>query len=79
MYEIDFTQEALQDLMAFKKFEQQMIVSGIDAQLVQEPTVETRNRFRMRANEVAEWALRIDSYGESYESGNRSNRTEISI
>ena len=79
MYEIDFTQEALQDLMAFKKFEQQMIVSGIDTQLVQEPTVETRNRFRMRPNEVAEWELRIDSYGESYESGNRSNRAEISI
>ena len=79
MYEIDFTQEALQDLMAFKKFEQQIIVSGIDAQLVHEPTVETHNRFRMSPNEVAEWALRIDSYGESYESGNRSNRAEISI
>lgn len=48
--------------ISLKKFEQQMIVSGIDAQLVHEPTVETRNRFRMRPNEVAEWALRIDSY-----------------
>jgi mRNA-degrading endonuclease RelE of RelBE toxin-antitoxin system len=62
MYEIDFTQEALKDLVAFRKFEQQIIVSGIDAHLVHEPTVATCNRFRMRANEAAEWELRIDRY-----------------
>ena len=62
MYDIDFTREALKDLMAFRKFEQQIILSGIDAQLVYEPTIETRNRFRMRPNEAAEWELRIDKY-----------------
>ncbi|MBV7340022.1 type II toxin-antitoxin system RelE/ParE family toxin [Chloroflexi bacterium TSY] len=62
MYEIDFTREALKDLMAFRKFEQQIILSGIDTQLVYEPMVETRNRFRMPPNEVAEWEFRFDKY-----------------
>lgn len=62
MYEIAFAQEALKDLMAFRKFEQQIIISNIDTQLAHEPTVETRNRFRMRPNDVAEWELRIDRF-----------------
>ncbi|MFN8488505.1 MAG: hypothetical protein U0350_12975 [Caldilineaceae bacterium] len=62
MYDIDFSYDALQDLMAFRKFEQQVILSGINDQLVYEPTVETRNRFRMRPNEIAEWELRINNY-----------------
>ena len=62
MYEIEFTPEALTDLMAFRKFEQQIILTGIETQLTHEPTIETRNRFQMRPNEVAEWELRIDRY-----------------
>ena len=62
MYEIEFTPEALQDLKAFRKFEQQKIISGIDTQLKYEPIVETRNRFQMRQNDVAEWELRIGKY-----------------
>ena len=62
MYEIEFTPEAIDDLKAFRKFEQQIIIAGVEAQLTYEPTIETRNRFRMRPNEVAEWELRIDKY-----------------
>jgi mRNA-degrading endonuclease RelE of RelBE toxin-antitoxin system len=62
MYAIEFTPEALQDLKSFRKFEQQKIISGIESQLKYEPIVETRNRFRMRQNDVAEWELRIDKY-----------------
>ena len=60
MYDIEFAFDALEDLQSFKRFEQQKIVSSIDEQLTYEPTVETRNRFRMRPNEVAEWELRIE-------------------
>ena len=45
-----------------RKFEQQTIISSIDTQLKYEPTVETRNRFRMRPNDVAEWELRNGKY-----------------
>ncbi|RMF67129.1 MAG: type II toxin-antitoxin system RelE/ParE family toxin [Calditrichaeota bacterium] len=62
MYAIEFTPEAVADLKSFRKFEQQKIVAGIDSQLRNTPTVETRNRFRMRPNEVAEWELRIGKY-----------------
>ena len=56
------SREAIEDLKSFGKFEQQTIISGIDTQLKYEPTVETRNRFRMRPNDVAEWELRIGKY-----------------
>lgn len=62
MYTIEFTSEAVEDLSMFRKYEQQKIISGIETQLAHEPTVETRNRFPMRANEVAEWELRIEAY-----------------
>jgi mRNA-degrading endonuclease RelE of RelBE toxin-antitoxin system len=62
MYGIEFTQEAIRDLKSFRKFEQQIIISGIETQLKYEPTVETRNCFPMRPNDVAEWELRIDKY-----------------
>jgi mRNA-degrading endonuclease RelE of RelBE toxin-antitoxin system len=62
MYDIEFTSEAIEDLKSFRKSEQQTIISSIDTQLKYQPTVETRNRFPMRPNEVAEWELRIDKY-----------------
>ena len=62
MYDIEFTPEAVEDLKSFRKFEQQTIISGIDNQLRYEPSVETRNRFRMRPNDAAEWELRIGKF-----------------
>jgi mRNA-degrading endonuclease RelE of RelBE toxin-antitoxin system len=62
MYDIEFAPQAFEDLKSFRKFEQQKIISGIDDQLKYEPTEETRNRFRMRPNEVAAWELRIEQY-----------------
>lgn len=62
MYDIDYTQDALEDLQWFRKHEQNMIVNGIEQQLRHEPTVETRNRKRMRLNEIAEWELRISDF-----------------
>jgi len=67
MYDIEFTPDALEDLKTFRKFEQQKIISGIDTQLKDEPTVETRNRFRMRLNDVAEWELRLGRYRVFYD------------
>lgn len=79
MYDIDFTYEALQDLMVFRKFEQQIILSSINDQLVYEPTVETRNRFRMRPNEIAEWELRIDNYRVFYNVANAVQIVNIEV
>ena len=62
MYTIEFTQDAIEDLRSFRKSEQQKIVSGIETQLKYKPTVKTRNRFRMRPNDIAEWELQIGKY-----------------
>lgn len=59
MYEIEFTPEWLQDLRYFRKFEQNIIIDGIQTQLIYEPAVETNNRFRRNPPDIAEWELRI--------------------
>jgi hypothetical protein len=55
MYEIELTIEAVEDLESFKRFDLRKIIDGIEAQLKYEPAVETRNRKRLRPNDVAEW------------------------
>jgi len=67
MYEIEYTPEARDDLKSFRKFEQKHILDEIDAQLQYEPNVETRNRKKLRPNEVAEWELRIDRFRVFYD------------
>jgi len=62
MYDIAYTQEAFKDLQWFRKYEQSMIIDGIEQQLRYEPTVETRNRKRMSFNEIAEWELRLGNF-----------------
>jgi mRNA-degrading endonuclease RelE of RelBE toxin-antitoxin system len=62
MYDIVYTAEALEDLEWFRKHEQNEIVDGVDQQLRYQPTLETRNRKRMRRSEQAEWELRIGDF-----------------
>ena len=67
MFEIEYTQEARDDLNSFRKSEQKYILDEIDAQLVHEPNVPTRNRKKLRPNAVSEWELRIDRYRVFYD------------
>jgi len=62
MYNIEFSTEAIEDLKSFRKFEQKIILTEIEDQLQYEPTIETRNRFRMQPNDAAEWELRVDRF-----------------
>ncbi len=67
MFEIEFTAEAEQDLKWFRKNEQSEILDAIDEQLRYEPTVETRNRKRLRPNQTAEWELRVGNFRVFYD------------
>lgn len=58
MYEIEFTPNAVNDLRYLRRFEQNIIIDAIQAQLLYEPVVETRNRFRRTLPDIAEWELR---------------------
>jgi mRNA-degrading endonuclease RelE of RelBE toxin-antitoxin system len=62
MYQIQYNQDAVEDLKSFRKSDQQRILEGIEQQLRYEPTIETRNRKLMRANEFAEWELRLGGF-----------------
>ena len=66
-YDISFTKGALKDLGWFKKNEQNEIRDGIYENLEYEPTMETRNRKKLRPNETAEWELRIGKFRVFYD------------
>jgi hypothetical protein len=55
MFKIDVTDSASDDLEWFRKHEQASITDQIELQLTLKPNVETRNRKRLRPNQVAEW------------------------
>lgn len=62
MYQVEFTPEAAKDLRYFRKFEQNIIINGVQTQLIYEPTAETKNRFRRNPPDIAEWELRIGAF-----------------
>lgn len=62
MYKIEFTATALEDLTVFRKFDQQTIIDGMEAQLQYEPETVTRHRKKLRPNNVAAWELRIGKF-----------------
>lgn len=62
VFEIELTDQAIEDLQWFKKHEQNVIIDGIEANLCYEPTTQTRNRKRLRPNDTAEWELRLGAY-----------------
>ncbi len=67
MFQIDFTPEAIDDLRLFRKHDQQQIVGAIESQLAHQPTEETRNRKRLRPNQLAEWELRVGEFRVFYD------------
>ena len=67
MCEIEFSPKARRDLNWFKKREQNKILDGIESNLTYEPSIETRNRKRLRPNETAEWELRLGKYRVFYD------------
>ena len=50
-----------------RKYDQQRIITAIEEQLVDQPGQETRNRKRLRPNQLAEWELRIDAFRVLYD------------
>lgn len=50
-----------------KKYEQQQVITGIEAQLQYNPDQEARNRKRLRPNQVSEWELRLGKFRVFYD------------
>jgi mRNA-degrading endonuclease RelE of RelBE toxin-antitoxin system len=62
MFRIELTPGAIDDLESMRTFDQRRVVAAMEAQLAHEPTRETRNRKRLRPNDLAEWELRVEAY-----------------
>lgn len=67
MFRIEFTPEALEDLRSLRRFDQEQIVGGIEGQLPHQATEPSRNRKRLRPNQLAEWELRIGDFRVFYD------------
>lgn len=58
-YRIEYAEEAIEHLRALTARQRTIVQDGVNAHLQFEPTVETRNRKRMRPNVLAPWELRL--------------------
>ena len=67
MFQIEFTPEAVNDLRGLRKYDQKVVVSAIELQLRDRPNQETRNRKRLRPNQLAEWELRVGDFRVFYD------------
>jgi len=67
MFEIQFTLEAVEDLRSLRKNDQQQILDTIAGQLAHQATQQTRNRKRLRPNQLAEWELRVGDFRVFYD------------
>jgi mRNA-degrading endonuclease RelE of RelBE toxin-antitoxin system len=67
MLQIEFTLEAIDDLRSLAKFDQQRIVAAVENQLPHQATMQSRNRKRLRPNQLAEWELRVGDFRVFYD------------
>ncbi len=67
MLRIEFTPEALDDLRPLRKYDQKQLMEAIESQLPEQAAVETRNRKRLRPNQLAEWELRLGAFRVFYD------------
>ena len=67
MFEIKFTEEAIEDLRWFNKSERSYLVGQLETVISLELTAETRNRKPLRPNELAEWEVRIADFRVFYD------------
>ena len=66
-FDIELTQTAADHVRGYRKHEQTIILDGIDEQLLQEPTKETKNRKPLRKSELSDWELRIQKFRVFYD------------
>jgi mRNA-degrading endonuclease RelE of RelBE toxin-antitoxin system len=74
---VEFTGKALRHLEEFRKFDRNIILDGIKAQLPYEPLRETRNGKMLRPNPLADWELRIRQHRVFYDVDKDADRVRI--
>ena len=59
LFNIKFTDRAVEDLRVFPVSEQKWIVSALESQLASAAAEESDDRKRLRPDELAEWTIRL--------------------
>jgi mRNA-degrading endonuclease RelE of RelBE toxin-antitoxin system len=59
VYRIEYSPDAVDQLRAIPARDQRVVVSGVSDQLRFQPSTPTRNRKRLRPNDLAAWELRL--------------------
>ena len=67
MFELTFTESALEDLRYFRKAEQNRILDAIEEQLPADPLEQTRNRKPLRPNDLSAWEMRVGKHRVFYD------------
>lgn len=78
-FEIQFTRAAADQVRGYRTFDQQIILDGIEEQLLHEPTAETRNKKRLGQNELSDWELRVDKFRVFYDVVREDERAVVKI
>ena len=76
-FEIEFTTDAIDDMHSFRKHERKYIFEEVEIQLEYQPIEETRNRKKLRPNQLAEWELRMDRFRVFYDVDTEKQRVII--
>ncbi len=77
MFRLEFTPEALEDLRLLRAYDQRRILDSVQEQLWHQPAQETRNRKRLRPNELAEWELRSATFRIFYDVDEENDLVKI--
>jgi mRNA-degrading endonuclease RelE of RelBE toxin-antitoxin system len=59
MFDIKFTDHALDDLQTFPEAERRWILTALESQLMLNAAEESHDRKRIRPDMLAEWAVRL--------------------
>jgi mRNA-degrading endonuclease RelE of RelBE toxin-antitoxin system len=69
----------LDDLRSLRRYDRQKVVDAIEQQLAYQPNEASRNRKRLRPNQLAEWELRIGSFRVFYDSDTSAKVTVVAV
>lgn len=66
-YQVEYSPSAVEHLRDLNRRDQVAVFDAVERQLRLEPTIETRNRKRMRPNPIAPWEMRIGDFRVYYD------------
>jgi len=59
VFDIRFTERAVEDLQDFSKSDQERILKDLESELMQDAAAETKDRKRLQPQGPVEWELRL--------------------